>query len=187
MSKPKLPPILPNIRLFGKVSEIMLSEFFRQQSEVPNGNSIVLELSTCGGDADIGRRIACELQLWQKQGREVFFLGKTFVYSAGITIMSAIPPEYRFLTSDCELLIHERKLVKEIKLDGALRGCRTTIQDVLAEIDSGQRLQRNGFAQLAAGTQLSVEDIEQKVFVSDWYLNASEAKQLGLVSDIVSC
>jgi ATP-dependent protease ClpP protease subunit len=181
----QLPSLSPDIRLFGKVDEPMLSEFFRQQAEVSSGKPLVIELSTSGGNADIGRRIAQEVRLWQNSGIEVFFLGKTYVFSAGITIMSAFPLSHRFLTADCELLIHERKMKKDLHLEGALRGCLSAVNDVLAEIESGQRLEREGFAQLVAGTRLSAKDIEDKVYNKDWYMSAKEALDIGLVAGLV--
>jgi ATP-dependent protease ClpP protease subunit len=182
----KLPKLAPDLRLFGAVSNEMLTEFFRQQAEAPKDGPIVLELSSNGGDADTGRRIAQELRLWQeKEGREVWFLGKTYVFSAGVTIMSAIPRERRYLTEDCEVLIHERKLTRDVHVEGSLRGCRSTVMDLLAEIESGQRLEREGFARLVEGTPLSVEDIEKRVFERDWYLPAREALSVGLVAGVL--
>ncbi len=181
----KLPSLAPDLRLFGTVNEGMLSEFFRQQAEAKKDGPIVLELSTTGGDADVGRRIAMELQLWQESGTEMYFLGKTYVYSAGTTVMSAIPPENRFLTRDCELLIHERKMNKQLLVDGALRSCRAKVNDVLAEIESGERLQNEGFAALVKGSKLTVKDVQDRVFNKDWYLTAPEAQEVGLVGGVV--
>jgi ATP-dependent protease ClpP protease subunit len=164
----------PDVRLFGSVDPAMLSEFLRQQAQAPQDKSLVFELSTDGGDADVGRRIAEELRLWQEGGRELFFLGKTYVFSAGITIMAAIPPSHRFLTADTELLVHERKIKKTIRLDGALRSCRAAVQDVLAEI-----------AAFAAGSRMTVEEIEQRVMDKAWYLTAQEARSMGLVAGVV--
>jgi ATP-dependent protease ClpP protease subunit len=176
----------PDIRLFGNVDESMLSAVLQQQANVAADKPVVLELSTSGGDADIGRRIAFELRLWQRsRGRELYFLGKTFVFSAGVTIMSAVPADHRFLSADCELLIHERKIKKVLHLDGALRGCRSLVQDALAEIDSGQRLERAGFADLVEGSRLTVDDVMDKVLERDWYLTAEQALQLGLIAGIV--
>ncbi len=101
MTKPTLPSLVSDIRLYGKVDEDMLTEFFRQQAQAKADKHLVIELGTNGGDADVGRRIAQELTLWQKSQREHCFFGKTYVYSAGVTIMSAIPPQRRFLTKDC--------------------------------------------------------------------------------------
>jgi ATP-dependent protease ClpP protease subunit len=186
MGAPALPTRTePDIRLFGTVGEATLSEFFRQQSETPADKPVVFELSTSGGDADTGRRIAEELRLWQEQGREVFFLGKTYVFSAGVTIMSAIPPDHRYLAAGTELLIHERKMEHEVQLRGSLRACRSTVHNLLAEIESGQRLERDGFSKLVEGTPLTLDDILKKVMDRDWYLTAQEARELGLIAGVV--
>jgi ATP-dependent protease ClpP protease subunit len=186
MTKPTLPSLVSDVRLYGKVSEDMLSEFFRQQAEAKPDKPLVLELSTNGGDADVGRRIAQEITLWQAHGnRQLWFFGKSYVYSAGVTIMSAIPPERRFLTRDCELLIHERKMKKQVNLDGALRSCKAAINDILAEIESGQRLERSGFAQLVEGSKISIDTLEERVLKKDWYLTANEAVENGLICGLV--
>jgi ATP-dependent protease ClpP protease subunit len=99
--------------------------------------------------------------------------------------MSAFARERRFLTPDCELLIHERKIKKALNLEGALRGCRSIVQDVLAEIDSGQRLERAGFADLVAGTPIGIDDLMARVLERDWYLTADEAVEAGLVAGLV--
>lgn len=184
--QPALPSFKPTIRLFGKVDELMLAEFFRQQAEAPEEGPIVLELSTSGGNADIGRRIALEVQLWQSHaGRELYFLGKSFVFSAGTTIMSAFLPANRFITTDCQVLIHERKLKKTIELNGALRACLAQANDLIAEIEAGQTLEHDGFVQLVKGTSLSVEALEARVYNKDWYLSAEEALKVGLVAGLV--
>ncbi|CAN7685183.1 ATP-dependent Clp protease proteolytic subunit [Acidovorax sp. LjRoot117] len=180
-----IPSLAPNLRLFGEVNESMLTEFFRQQAEAHKDGPIVFELSTSGGDAEVGRRIAEEIRLWQTTGAQIFFLGKTYVYSAGVTIMSSIPKEQRFLTKDCELLIHERKMTATINLDGALRSCRAKVNDVLAQIESGQRLQSEGFAKLVEGSLLTAEEIENRVLEKDWYLTAFEALEHGLVESVL--
>ena len=122
----------------------MLDEFFRQQAEAPSEGPVIFELSTSGGDADIGRRIAQEIRQWRNEKADLYFLGKSFVYSAGVTIMGAFDRSHRFLSPDCELLIHERKLKKTLRLDGALRACAAVVKNTLAEIQSGERLERDG-------------------------------------------
>ena len=57
----------------------------------------------------------------------------------------------RYLTRDTELLIHERRLERTLQLSGALRSNLALLNDAIAEIESGQRLEREGFAQLVGG------------------------------------
>jgi hypothetical protein len=116
----KLASLSPGIHLFDKVNEAMLFEFFDQQAEVQQDKPIVMALSPSGGDADIGRRITQEARMWRAGGQEVFFLGKKCVYSAGITAMSLFPRTHCLLVTGCQLLVHERMMMKAPHLEGAL-------------------------------------------------------------------
>lgn len=183
---PRIATLQPHIRLFGHVDAGMLSEFLRQQAQAPQGEPIVFELSTQGGDADIGRRMAQEIRLWREQRQaDLYFLGKTFVYSAGVTVMSAFPVERRFLTDDTVLLIHERKLTKTLELKGALRACRALVDDVLAQIESGQAVEDRDFARLVQGSRLSHAELRERVLARDWYVPAAEALRHGLVAEVI--
>lgn len=175
----------PAVRLYGPIDQAMLAEFLRQRSEAPADGPVVVELSTSGGDADVGRRIAQEIRSWRQGGAALYFLGKSYVYSAGVTVMAAFARERRFLTRDCELLVHERRLSKTLQLDGALQVCLIQVQSMLAEIASGQRLERAGFAELVQGSALSLDDLQARVRDCDWYLPAAEAQGLGLVGGLV--
>ena len=64
--------VLPSIRLYGPVNQGMLDEFFRQQAEAPTEQPIVFELSTSGGEADSGRRLAQEIPVAAETRRLVF-------------------------------------------------------------------------------------------------------------------
>lgn len=182
--KTSLPPGAPAVRLYGQVGQSMLDEFLRQKAEAPAGSPLVFELSTSGGDADFGRRIAQEIRQWRHEGAKLYFLGKSFVYSAGVTVMGAFERERRFLSADCERLIHERKLKKVLHLDGALKACATQVKNTLAEIESGERLERDGFEELIQGSSISLQDLQDQVCERDWYLPAKEAVRRGLVMGI---
>lgn len=99
--------------------------------------------------------------------------------------MAAVPPDHRFLTLDTELLIHERRMKQDVVLDGALRGCRSTVQNLIAEIESGQRLEYDDFTKLVDGTRITLEQLAEKVMDRDWYLSAKEAQELGLIASVV--
>jgi ATP-dependent Clp protease protease subunit len=189
MPQPVLPKTSSDIRLFGEVDDAMLHEFFRQQSAsdaTGATGALVLELMTNGGEADTARRIALEIRLWRDAtGRDFYFLGKTCVFSAGVTIMSAFPTERRFLTRDTWLLIHERKLTKKVRLNGSLRSCMMQAQDLVAEIESGMAMERAAFAALVVGSKVTEESLMEHVMNQGWYMPASEAVDVGLVAGMV--
>jgi ATP-dependent Clp protease, protease subunit len=108
----------PTVRLYGSVGHPMVASFFDQLLPVLDvEGSILVELFTDGGDAEIGRRLAEEVRLLrQEHGRDVWFLGKTLVASAGVTVMAAFPKAKRWLTRDSALLIHGRRMVKDLHL-----------------------------------------------------------------------
>lgn len=182
--KRKLPSLHPDVRLLGSIDEAMVQRLLDQSGAAQGDKPLVLELSTMGGDAESARRLAEEIVLL-RQAREVFFLGKTYVYSAGITVMGAVPSTHRFLTPDTILLVHERRMERTVQMTGALRSAIAVARDLLAELEIGQVLERRGFEQLAAGSKLSADELLQRVLDKDWYLTAEEALELELIGGIV--
>jgi ATP-dependent protease ClpP protease subunit len=176
----------PAIRLFGKVDDSMLTKLLDQLgASLDQPGPVVLELTTAGGDADTARRMALEIRLARQAGRDLRFFGKTIVYSAGVTVMSAFPPAQRALSADTVLLLHERHMKKDIHFDGALRASLALARNVLAELETGQRLEREGFEDLVAGTGLPIDELMARVMDQDWYVPAAEALERGLVSRLV--
>lgn len=178
----------PQIRLHGKVDDAMLNNFLQQLDTAlgePAG-PVLVELTTTGGDAETGRRIATDLILARERfGADLHFVGKSVVYSAGVTIMSAFAPDRRWLTEHCMLLIHERRLDKTLELKGAMRGMEALVRDTLAEIESAREMERRAFTVLVEGTQLTIDELMARIGQSDWYLEAQEARALGLVQGVV--
>ncbi|MBI2772479.1 MAG: ATP-dependent Clp protease proteolytic subunit [Burkholderiales bacterium] len=179
-----------NVRLYGSVDDDMFRSFLDQvasaRKSLGDGQPVILELTTTGGDAETARRMATDLRMLRDyDGRKLLFIGKSAVYSAGITLMSAFKPHERFLTRHTELLIHERRVERSIQLSGALRSNMPMLRDAMAELESGSRLERKGFEQLVEGSKLSTDELLAKVMEADWYLGATEAKELGLVHDIL--
>ena len=187
MTTATLPSRLPDIRLCGTVDAMFYDRYTEQLARIPDTNdTVVIEVTSLGGDADLGRRIALDLRLLREQaGKTVFFLGKTVVYSAAVTIMSGVPASHRFLTDDCVLLIHERRMEKEVKFSGALRASIAVVRDLLAELENGQRLERAGFQDLIADTGLTMDTLMAEVLKANWYLPAAEALALRLIAGVV--
>jgi ATP-dependent Clp protease, protease subunit len=182
----RLPTLQAHVRLSGSIDERMLQDFHAQRAAAPEHGPLVFELTTTGGDADVGRRLALEVRLLrQEEGREVYFLGKSTVYSAGVTFMAAFLATHRFLTADCVLLVHERRMDKQLALSGALRACAALVRDAMAEIENGQELERDGFDELVAGSSISFEELMRHVEDANWYLRAAEAHRLGLVAGVI--
>ena len=177
----------PTIRLHGKVDDAMLDSFLEQMTTaVDNAGTILVEVTTTGGDAEIGRRIATDLMLARDRlGLDLIFLGKSVVYSAGVSIMSGFRPEKRFLTKDCMLLIHERRLNKTLELKGAMRGMEALVKDALAEIESALQMERTAFEYLVAGSDLTLDELMKRINGSDWYLTDGQALEKKLIAGIL--
>jgi ATP-dependent Clp protease, protease subunit len=174
------------IRLSGSVGHPMVASFFDQLLPVLEvEGSILVELFTDGGDAEIGRRLAEEVRLLrQQQGRDMWFLGKTLVASAGVTIMAAFPKAKRWLTRDAALLVHGRRMTKDLHLEGPLGSCRRVLEEMIADIDHGLRLEERGFAELIEGSAVDLEEITRRAY-GGWYLSAEEALRRSLVAGLI--
>ncbi|MBV9828404.1 MAG: ATP-dependent Clp protease proteolytic subunit [Alphaproteobacteria bacterium] len=176
----------PTVRLSGAIDENAATAFLHQilpVLELPG--SIVVELFSPGGDADIGCRLAQEVRLLREaHGRDMWFLGKTLVASAAVTFMAAFPRDRRWLTRDSTLLIHGRRMTRNVHLEGPLGSCRRVLEEIIADIDNGLRIEDEGFAQLIEGSAISMEEVRRRSY-GGWYLTASQAFERGLVGGLV--
>jgi len=109
----------PHVRLQGTVDDAMYQNFRDQLLGAPSDGPLVVTLSTLGGDPEVARLMADELRLLgEATGRELLFLGKVAVYSAGATFMSGFPVDKRFLTRGTRLMLHERQMHSSVDLSG---------------------------------------------------------------------
>jgi ATP-dependent Clp protease, protease subunit len=176
----------PTVRLSGTIDEGAAASFLNQVLPVLDvSGSIVVELFSSGGDAEIGRRLAQEVRLLrQAHLRDMWFLGKTLVASAAVTIMAAFPRDRRWLTRDTTLLIHGRRMQRTVHLEGPLGSCRRVLEEIIADIDNGLRVEDDGFAELISGSAVTLDDVRRKSY-GGWYLSADQALELGLVAGVV--
>lgn len=176
----------PQIALIGRVDEAMLRSLADQFAPLDeNLDPITLELTTLGGDAEFGRRAMLDIERARERlaPRRLTFLGKTAVYSAGVTLMSGFPREDRFLTADAVLLIHCRQLTEDIRLSGPIRSNLPLLRAKCHEIETGVKLEVEAFEKLIAGSRVSMDELLEKALYN-WYVPAREAVELGLVAGI---
>jgi ATP-dependent Clp protease protease subunit len=175
----------PHVQLHGPVTDAMYSAFKQQLAEAPREGPVVVSITTLGGDPEIGRAMGDDIRLLRDYtGREALFLGKVAVYSAGATFMSAFPVDRRFLTRNTRLMLHERLMTSTLNLNGPL----TTLPDILKaklnEIEHSILIQEEGFRDIVAGSQVTFEELQRRA-PSNWYLDAEEARDKGLVLDVI--
>jgi ATP-dependent protease ClpP protease subunit len=175
----------PHVRLHGTVDDAMYDRFCDQLAACPADGVLVVAITTLGGDPEIARAMGDDIRLLREfQGRDILFLGKVAVYSAGATFMSAFPVEHRFLTKRTRLMVHERKLTDSITLEGPLRTLPATLKAKLHEIEHSILIEEEGFRDLVNGSKVTFEEVRERA-PSNWYIEAEEARSLGLVLDII--
>lgn len=147
----------------------------------------IIEITTNGGDAEAGRRIACEIALFRENSSSaIHVVGRTTVYSAGVTIFAAVPPGQRFLTSDTMLLVHERRQTRTINLNGPTSNCIQMLEEELASMEAGSRLEQAGFGDFVRGSRIDVAEL-RKHASHNWNISAEEALGFGLINRVITC
>jgi ATP-dependent protease ClpP protease subunit len=176
----------PAILLSGEVDYEMYGHFRDQLSSAPEAGLIVVELSTLGGDPEVARMMGEDVRFHSDVGpdRRFVFLGKAAIYSAGTTFMSFFVRENRYLTRGTRLMVHERRLVKKLKIDGPLSTCIADVEATLNEIRGSIDIQNEGFANLIRGSSVTMEELLRRA-PSNWYIEAAEAQALGLVHGVI--
>jgi ATP-dependent protease ClpP protease subunit len=175
----------PHVQLYGAVDESMYTSFKAQVLDAPAEGPLVVSITTLGGDPEMARAMGDGIRLIREYtGRDTLFLGKVAVYSAGATFMSAFPVDSRFLTRGSRIMIHERQMQSTIQLNGPLNTLEYVLKAKLHEIADSINIQNEGFEALVKGSQVSMEQLLEKA-PSNWYIEADEAKRLGLVLDVI--
>lgn len=175
----------PHIQLHGAVDDAMYTNFKNQLANAPSEGPLVVSITTLGGDPEMARAMGDSIRLLREYtGREALFLGKVAVYSAGATFMSAFPADKRFLTKNSRLMIHERLMNSTVQLSGPLNTLAPTLKAKLHEIEDSIRIQDEGFADLVSGTKVTLDELKAKA-PNNWYIEATEARDLGLVLDVI--
>lgn len=173
----------PHISLAGQVDQAMYASFSQQLAMAPGDGPIVVAISTLGGDPEVARLMGDEIRLLRDyHGRDMVFLGKVSIYSAGAVLMAAFPADRRYLTRGSRLLVHER--IMSFYLSGSVRTLAETMKSHLGEVEHALKVEEESFRDLVAGSSVTLEELRQRA-PNDWYIDAEEAKSLGLVADVI--
>jgi ATP-dependent protease ClpP protease subunit len=180
----------PAILLAGPVDYDMYRDFRAKLesalSNIPDSGRIHVELSTLGGDPEVARMMGEDIRFHSDlvPDRRFVFLGKAAIYSAGTTFMSFFATENRYLTRGTRLMVHERKMAKVLRVEGPLTTCIASLKATLHEIESSIEIQNEGFENLIRGSRVTMDDVLERA-ASNWYIEANEAVELGLVTAII--
>lgn len=176
----------PAILLAGTVDYDLYRDFRRQLAEAAHENRVVVELTTLGGDPEVARMMGEDIRFRSAMNPDhrYVFLGKAAIYSAGTTFMSFFARHNRYLTRGTRLMIHERKLAKELTINGPLTTCIATVKATLHEIECSIAIQNEGFANLVHGSRVTMDEVLQRA-PSNWYIEAEEARTLGLIEAVI--
>src|SRR5271155_4786907 len=115
----------PAILLGGPVDYDMYKDFRTKLDRSAKEGLLVTELSTLGGDPEVARMMGEDIRFHSENSPNCrfVFLGKAAIYSAGTTFMSFFAVDNRYLTRGTRLMIHERKLDKQLHINGPLTTC----------------------------------------------------------------
>jgi len=176
----------PTVLLAGTVDDDMYRDFRRQIGQAPREGLVVVELTTLGGDPEVARMMGEDIRFKSAMNPQCryAFLGKAAIYSAGTTFMSFFARKNRYLTPGTRLMIHERKLAKELTINGPLTTCIATVKATLHEIECSIAIQNEGFANLVQGSTVSLDEVIERA-PYNWYVEAEEARTLGLIEAVI--
>jgi ATP-dependent protease ClpP protease subunit len=176
----------PAILLSGPVDQAMYKDFRNQFDAASDRDFVVVELSTLGGDPEVARMMGEDIRFASDLDphRRIVFLGKAAIYSAGTTFMSFFARSNRYLTRGTRLMIHERKISKKLNIEGPLTTCIATVKAALHELECSIEIQNEGFANLVIGSTVTLDEVLVRA-PSNWYLEAEEARRLGLIEAVI--
>lgn len=161
------------ILLSGEVNKPLAERVIRQlilledQGEDP----IKVFIDTPGGDADAGFAIFDMMRFIKP---DVYTIGMGLVASAGAIILLASPAEHRIALPNSHYLIHQ-------PLSG-MRGVATEIEIHANELEK-LRIKINKL--ISGETGVDIKKVEKDTD-RDYWMNAEEAKDYGLVSKIIT-
>jgi hypothetical protein len=176
-----------DLSLVGTVDEAMACKLCDALAQADDSDApYTIDMTTLGGDPEMARRMMVEIDAARARlkNRRYVFIGKTVVYSAGVTFMAAFPTQDRYLNADSTLLIHCRQLDQTIELDGPIRASIPKMEAMIHQLETGVALEEDNFRRLIEGSDVSMDELLEKALYN-WYVPAKEACDRGLVADLL--
>ena len=152
-----------------KLAEKVITQLLLLEAE--NDDAIKIMIDSPGGDVDAGYAIFDMIRFVKP---EVYIIGMGLVASAGALILLAAPKERRLALPNSHYLIHQ-------PLSG-IRGVATDIEIHAREIEKTRKKINKLIADETGKTMKQVEKDTDR----DYWLNAEEAVEYGLVSKIIT-
>jgi ATP-dependent protease ClpP protease subunit len=176
----------PAIQLSGKIEDASYDDFREQLEAAPKEGLVVVSVATQGGNPEIARMIGEDVRMASEvyPDRRLVFCGKVFVYSAGVTLMSFFARENRFLRRGTRLMIHERQEHSSLALEGPLTSVIEVLKAKLNEFETAIRIQNEGFGNLVKDSSVQASEVIERA-KTNWYIEAEEALNLGLVAAVL--
>lgn len=177
-----------DLSLVGTVDEAMACKLRDALAQADDSDApYTIDMTTLGGDPEMARRMMVEIDAARARlkNRRYVFIGKTVVYSAGVTFMAAFPAQDRYLNADSTLLIHCRQLDQTIELDGPIRASIPKMEAMIHQLETGVALEEDNFRRLIEGSDVSMDELLEKALYN-WYVPAIEARERGLIADVIA-
>ena len=123
-----------------------------------------------------------EATLYQRLGGQAAMAA---VVDDTIAHISADPRiNQRFLTTGTRIMIHERQMTASVELSGPLKMQVANLKAKLHEIEESVRIEEEGFRDIIAGSNVTFDEVQKRA-PTNWYIEAEEARDLGLVLDLI--
>ena len=174
-----------HVSLVGELLDETAKDFLDQLHMAPTDEPVtIVEVTTVGGDAELARRIVLDIDTLRGRFERLVFVGKTQVYSAGVTITSAFLKADRYLSREASLLTHCRQLDTTVEISGAMRSSLPKVEALVEQLQTGLKLEEENFRRLIEGSDIGMDELLSKA-VNNWYLTAEEAHERGLVEALL--
>ncbi|PCJ51761.1 MAG: ATP-dependent Clp protease proteolytic subunit [Planctomycetota bacterium] len=160
------------IMLFGPIDKELAQKVIAQlvYLDIQNNDPILMLINSPGGDADAGFAI---LDIIRSIKSKVITVANGIAASAATVVLLASDKDLRFATKNARLLIHQPST-----------GTQGTASDIEIQANAIRELRKTGSQLIADQTGKSFEQVEKDIH-RDFWLNAEEAKEYGLISNTI--